>query len=166
VSILVTAAPDRSAQHNGRAASNGSADPGSPAAALSPFQRTYAGTNGALADIRTDVARWFTDRGFSADATDRAVLAVSELSSNAIEAGPDHPLDVRLTALAGLRPRAVITVTNITLGDVPPPSERWASADPLAPRGRGLAIVDALSDQVRVDSSVPGRITVTAYLSD
>lgn len=152
-------ASDRSAQHNGNAASNGSADP-------APLLATYPGNNGVLADIRADVARWFTGRGFSADATDRAILLVSELCSNAIEAGPGHPLDLRLTPLAGPRRRAVVSVTNTTLGTVPPPGDRWAPADPLAPRGRGLAIVDALSDQVRVDASAPGRVTVTAHVSD
>lgn len=152
-------ASDRSAQHNGNAASNGGAD-------LSSLQVTYPGTNGVLADIRADVAHWFAHRGFSADAVARAILTVSELCSNAIEAGPDHPVDVRLTPLAGPRPRAVIAVSNTTLGGLPPPSERWAPTDPLAPRGRGLAIVDALSDQVQVDSSVPGRVTVLAHISD
>lgn len=147
------------AQHNGHGAPNGSAD-------LSPRLFTYRGNHGVLADVRADVARWFTDHGFSADTTDRAMLLVSELCSNAVEAGPDHPIDVRLTRLAGSTLRAVIAVTNTTLGNVPPPSERWTPADPLAPRGRGLAIVDALSDQVRVDSSVPGRITVVADISN
>jgi len=165
-------ASDRSAQHNGRAASNGNAAAGVGADAngvadIPPLLATYAGTNGLLADIRADVARWFTGRGFSADATDRAILLTSELCSNAIEAGPGHPLDLRITPVAGARRRAVIAVTNTTtLGNVPPPSERWAPSDPLAPRGRGLAIVDALSDQVLVDTSVPGRVTVVAHISD
>ena len=171
-------ASDRSAQHNGSEAShrsadpaNGSADPANgsadPANGSNSSQvLTYPGTNGVLAAVRADVARWFADRGFSADTVERAVLVVSELCSNAVEAGPGHPIDVRLTPTAGPpRPRAVIAVTNTTLGDIPPPREQWAPADPLAPRGRGLAIVDALADQVRVDSSVAGRITVVAHIS-
>lgn len=161
---------DPSARHEGSAVSNGCSDDGVGAepddgAELAPRLFTYPGSNGALAGIRADVTRWFTDRGFSADATERAVLLVSELSSNAVEAGPGHPIDVRLTPMGGPGLRAAIAVTNTTLGDVPPPSERWAPADPLAPRGRGLAIVDALADHVRVDSTVPGRVTVVAHIS-
>ncbi|MEZ5410093.1 MAG: ATP-binding protein [Acidimicrobiales bacterium] len=161
--MLVTA-PDRSPD-NGQAASNGGASP-VPGADPTDFHGTYAGVDGALAEIRADVSRWFAERGFSAAAIDRAALTVSELSSNAIEAGPGHPLDVRLTFHAGPPSRAAITVTNVTLGGTPPPRDRWAPTDPLAPRGRGLAIVDALSDEVQVDSTVPGRVTVTAHLSD
>lgn len=158
-------ASDRSAQHNGSAASDGTAG-SNGSADSSPQLHIYPGDDSVLADIRADVARWFADHGFSADATDRAVLLVSELCSNAVEAGPDHPIDVRLTALPGPGRRAVVAVSNTTLGNVPPPAERWVPADPLAPRGRGLAIVDALSDQVQVDTSVAGRITVLAHISD
>lgn len=163
-------ASDRSAQHNGSAGSNGSGDAAAApdaggGADPSSQLRIYPGNDSVLADIRADVARWFAHHGFSADATDRAVLLVSELCSNAVEAGPDHPVEVRLTA-EGPGRRAVVAVSNTTLGNVPPPSERWAPADPLAPRGRGLAIVDALSDKVTVDSSVPDRITVAAHISD
>lgn len=157
-------ASDRSAEHNGSAASNGNADVASGADA--PLLLTYPGDNEVLAEIRADVARWFTQRGFSADTVERAVLLVSELCSNAVEAGPDHPIDVRLTLVTGPRPAALIAVSNTTLGTIPPPSDRWGPADPLAPRGRGLAIVDALSDDVRVDTSVPNRITVAAHISD
>lgn len=165
-------ASDRSAQHNGSAGSddtagsdstagsNGSADVDQP-----PQLCVYPGNDSVLADIRADVARWFADHAFSVDAIDRAVLLVSELCSNAVEAGPDHPIEVRL-AVEGPGRRAVVAVSNTTLGNVPPPSERWALTDPLAPRGRGLAIVDALSDKVTVDTSVPGRITVVAHISD
>ncbi len=158
-------ASDRSAQHNGSAASNGDAEfEGRPAD--HSHHASYPGDHRALAPIRADVGRWFSERGFSADGIERAVLLVSELCSNAVEAGPDHPVDVRLILAAGPRLQATITVANTTLGDAPPPIDRWIAADPLAPRGRGLAIVNALSDQVQVDTSVPGRITVVAHLSD
>lgn len=157
-------ASDRSAQHNGSAGSHGGAELNGRAADHS-HRASYPGDHLSLADIRADVARWFSERGFSADTADRAVLLVSELCSNAVEAGPDHPIDVHLTAADSNRAGAVITVSNTTLGNVPPPTDRWIPADPLAPRGRGLAIVDALSDQVQVDTSVPDRITVVAHIS-
>ncbi len=167
-------ASDRSAQHNGSAGhngaggSNGTAGGGTPPGGAGPIPHllTYPGHNRALATIRADVARWFTGHGFSPDTTDRAVLLASELCSNAVEAGPDRPLDLGLALIAGPPLGAVIAVTNTTLGDVPPPSERWVPASPLAPRGRGLAIVDALADHVRVDTSVPGRVTVVAHISN
>lgn len=158
-------ASDRSAQHNGSAASHGGAELDGTATTDNAYRASYPGDHRALAHIRADVARWFSEQGFSAETAERAVLLVSELCSNAVEAGPDHPIDLHLTAADGTGTGAVVSVSNTTLGNVPPPHERWIPSDPLAPRGRGLAIVDALADQVRVDTSVPGRITVVAHIS-
>lgn len=157
-------ASDRSAQHNGSAASRSGAELDGMGADHS-YRASHPGDHRSLAHIRADVARWFSERGFSADTAERAVLLVSELCSNAVEAGPDHPIELHLAAADGTGSGAVVTVSNTTLGNVPPPQDRWIPSDPLAPRGRGLAIVDALSDQVRVDTSVPGRITVVAHIS-
>jgi anti-sigma regulatory factor (Ser/Thr protein kinase) len=124
----------------------------------------YPGFHQTLAAIRADVSAWVTTNGFSTGTVERAELVVSELCSNAMEAGPGHPIDVSLART--VPGSATITVANTTLGTVPPPSGLWGPVSPLAPRGRGLAIVEALADRVLVDRSVPGRVTVVAHISD
>ena len=55
-----------------------------------------------------------------------------------------------------------LSVRNHTAGGAVPSPDKWRPVDDLAIRGRGLAIVDSLSDQVTVE--VDGdEVTVTAW---
>jgi len=74
-------------------------------------------------------------------------LMASELVTNAVEHGSDHPIDVTVCAS---KHRVVLSVTsrgNAT--DVEPGSD-WAVADVTSITGRGLGIVRALADTVDV----------------
>jgi anti-sigma regulatory factor (Ser/Thr protein kinase) len=124
---------------------------------------TYPGISQILGTVRDDVAVWFRTQLFGPDVVERAVLVVSELSSNAVQAAPGHPFEVTLGRIDV--DTVAIGVSNATSGDTPPPQDWAVPLEPLALRGRGLAIVAALSVGVDVDRSRPGRVTVVARMS-
>ena len=91
---------------------------------------------------------------------DRAELVVSELATNAIQASPGTPYGLRVS-LAG-DGAVVVAITNSTQRDGLPPRSDWGPAHPGAQRGRGLLIVDELTDDVEVDQPAAGTLVVTA----
>lgn len=125
---------------------------------------SYAGRSEALGSVRADVSRWCRDQGFSPELVDQAVLVTSELASNAVEAAPDEPFTVTLRRRAGRA--AAIRVVNRAVRSTPPPRHAWHPPDPLAPRGRGLAIVAAVSREVAVEYPSAGEVAIVACLAD
>lgn len=125
---------------------------------------TYPGQSEALASVRGDVARWCEDQSLGAEVTDHAVLVVSELASNAVEAAPGHPFAVTLRRLSGTS--ATIRVANRADRSTPPPRSDWRPPDPLAPRGRGLSIVAAVCQQVDVEYPADGEVAIVASLGE
>jgi Histidine kinase-like ATPase domain len=103
----------------------------------------------ALADLRASVASWL----------DPDRLSESELGANAIEAsraGEQVHVEVGLDARA-----VVVEVRNRSRRQTPVPLP--VMADPLAPRGRGLAIVASLADELslrEVDGCTVARATL------
>jgi hypothetical protein len=61
---------------------------------------------------------------------------------------------------------ASIRVVNRALRSKPPPRHEWRPADPLASRGRGLAIVAAVSEQVDVEYPADGEVAIVACVVD
>jgi anti-sigma regulatory factor (Ser/Thr protein kinase) len=127
-------------------------------------RETYPGHSRVLTRVRADVASWLESHGFSYQVTERARLLVSELATNAIEAAPDRLFEVAVARSAAHT--AVIAVTNHVTGSGPPPSASWGPPQPLAPKGRGLAIAAALAEEISVDTSSPGFVTIRASIVD
>lgn len=104
------------------------------------------------------VARRFlrSQLGTSCDGNvlDDLQLVVSELVTNAIQYSPNHPIWVSVDR----RPTEVeIAVSGVgsQLGDA-----SWSMSSHTAPHGRGLAIVRAIADDVRVGPGPHGRSVV------
>ena len=102
------------------------------------------------------------ERGVDPDLRERAELVLSELAANAVQASPGNPFGLRLSL--GNDGAVVVTVTSYTSNGSPPPRERWGPMTLRAPSGRGLMIVDELSDQVVIDKPDPRTVVVTATL--
>lgn len=123
------------------------------------MDREYAGHTVTLRSARRDVVDWLAECEADGDTIERASLIVSELASNAIQAAPGVPYQLRLVTA---NPDAVeLSIRNRTGGGVPPPRGKWRPVDELAIRGRGLSIVDALSDELTVEV-VGDEVIVTA----
>lgn len=127
----------------------------------SVLDSTFAGTKRSLATSRHAVADATKSLGLPQDMTELATLVVSELTTNAVEASPDQPYRVRI----GIDDEAVvIKVGNRTPAASFPRAEEWGPESLLAPRGRGLAIVDAVASAVDVVETEPGWTEVTARI--
>lgn len=124
------------------------------------LNREYAGDSSTLRLARRDVVDFLTECGADAQTVERASLIASELASNAIQAGPGHPYELRVRVVD---PNAAsLSIRNHTLRTVPPPQADWRPVDDLAIRGRGLSIVQSLADEMTVE--VDGdEVTVTTW---
>lgn len=109
-----------------------------------PGQTTSIAT--ARAFVRDQIGRAAGDR------TDDIILVVSELVTNAFEYGAGD-IEVRLVS----QPTAIELVVSSESGGLPSPSEL---PDAEALRGRGLPIVESLSDNVAI-SADHDMVTVT-----
>ncbi len=126
-----------------------------------PLAREYEGLDRSLSRARADIAEWLQHRGGNDDTVERAVLIASELATNALHATPGAPFTV---LLASVSPDHVeLTIGNPNVGASIPPRCDWTIDDVLAPQGRGLAIVAALSEDVEVRIA-NDRVLVTARI--
>jgi anti-sigma regulatory factor (Ser/Thr protein kinase) len=117
------------------------------------LQREYDGDLVTLRAARAAVIDWLAGLGADDDTRERAALIVSELSSNAIQAAPGRTYSLQVRLDDGC---ATISVRNSPTGSRPPARESWRPEPAtqlrnLLPRGRGLAIVDSLSEDVTVE---------------
>jgi anti-sigma regulatory factor (Ser/Thr protein kinase) len=124
------------------------------------LNRQYAGEAATLRVARRDVVNWLTECGADSPTIERASLITSELASNAIQAAPGRPYQLRVSAVA---PNAAsLSIRNHATEGRPPPRADWRPVDDLAIRGRGLSIVDSLSDEVTVEAD-GDEVVVTAW---
>ena len=123
------------------------------------LEHDYRGDVATLSVARRDVLAWLSALGADQDTKDRAALIVSELATNALQASPGRTYTVTVARVD--EQHAVISVRNAESATVPPRPENWRPADGSSLRGRGLAIVSALSERVTVDSKA-GEVVVTA----
>lgn len=129
--------------------------------ATSPaMNRDYAGDSSTLRAARRDVVDFLKECGADAQTVERAALIASELASNAIQAGPGHPYELRVRVVDPNS--ASLSIRNRTTRTVPPPQANWRPVDDLAIRGRGLSIVESLADEMKVEVEVD-EVTVTAW---
>lgn len=124
------------------------------------MNREYAGESSSLRTARRDVVDFLLECGADGQTVEKASLIASELASNAIQAAPGVPYHLRIRIVD---PNAAsLSVRNHTSGGAVPTPDRWRPVDAAAISGRGLAIVDSLSDEVTVE--VDGdQVTVTAW---
>lgn len=125
------------------------------------LDRDYDGEAATLRSARQDVLAWLSARGAGDDARQRAALIVSELATNALEASPGRTYRIQVALVDD--DMATISVRNPAANGLPPDRDHWKLAEPSALRGRGLAIVDSLSEEVTIDSD-SGDVIVTARL--
>lgn len=130
------------------------------------LRREYAGDLKTLHAARRDAVEWLQAQGADEVTTDQAALIVSELCSNAIQNSSGLAYDLEIVRLAD--DHATISVRNRPDGTLPPPREDWLPArhlslKELSLRGRGLAIVDSLSEEVAVEH-FDDTVVVTARI--
>lgn len=126
------------------------------------LDREYDGTTGRLRVARSDVTGCLSEHGVQQDLCERAELVLSELAANAVQASPGNPFGLRVTMEKD--GAVVVAVTSHTSNGRPPPREQWGPITLLAPSGRGLMIVDQLSEDVVVDEPDSRTVVVTATL--
>ena len=109
--------------------------------ALIAFDWSTVATVAALPAVRRAVTQWVDPLGLDEDEVGALQVVVSELVANAVEASrPDDLVSVRLIDRIDV---VVVEVANPSGRSKPVPIPPMA--DPLASRGRGLAIVRSLS---------------------
>ncbi len=123
------------------------------------LNRDYAGDAVTLRSARRDVADWLTQHQADNDTLERASLIVSELASNAIQASPGSSYQLCLVSVDN--DFVTLSITNQTGGSIPPDRANRRVADPSALRGRGLSIVDSLSDELTIEAGTVA-VVVTA----
>lgn len=126
------------------------------------LDREYDGTTSTLRAARTDMVACLNRENLNEDLLERAELVLSELASNAVQASPGNPYKLRLALAAD--GSLVMALTSHTRNGGPPPRRPWGPSFVLAPSGRGLMIVDALSDRVNVKRPAEDTVVVTATL--
>lgn len=122
------------------------------------IEYTYDGSTETINQARTDLVDWLLEQGLTQVSAD-AQLVVSELTSNAVEASPGIPYKV---AAWVDNDTVCITVTNRSSAELPERDD-WSPETVLAPQGRGLLIVEALSTSVHIDQTDTDTV-VSAHL--
>ena len=124
------------------------------------LDREYDGTTGTLRMARNDVLSFLRAHVPDEDLRERAQLVVSELATNAIQASPGVAYGLRVSLIGD--GSVVLAVTSSARGDMPPPRDAWGPVHARAPRGRGLVIVNELTDGVDVERPSDDTLVVTA----
>ncbi|MEO8266964.1 MAG: ATP-binding protein [Ilumatobacteraceae bacterium] len=130
------------------------------------FRCDYAGDLRTLQRARRDVVGWLADHAADETTKERAALIVSELASNAVQASPGSSYRIEVSEVDSHL--VSISVRNRPIEQLPPPREKWRpvgnlSLKEMSLRGRGLAIVDSLSEEVTIEY-LDEELTVTAVL--
>ncbi|MFB7500393.1 ATP-binding protein [Streptomyces sp. NPDC056161] len=102
------------------------------------FQAAFLPDPPAVADMRASAARFLVRSGVCEPVADDVVLVVSELVTNAVQYGGDHPVELAIRAVEG-----VLSV-SVTDGNPAPAVLKRAGADD--ENGRGMALVEAFAD--------------------
>jgi anti-sigma regulatory factor (Ser/Thr protein kinase) len=97
--------------------------------------------------LRRSASAWLQPHHLGESDLGAVLVVISELAANAIEASqPDEQVDIHLDCADH---RVLVEVRNRSRRTEPVPIP--AMADPLAPRGRGLAIVSSLTERLTLD---------------
>ena len=112
-----------------------------------------------VAPNRRAIAAAVARTGGQEELVEDVELVASELLTNAVEQSPT--VDVR-AIVRRHGARVSLTVANRRSRSAPPPPDTWPEHDSTGERGRGLAIVAALSERVEVDDA-DGWTTITCW---
>lgn len=110
-----------------------------------------------LVVIRKDFARWLAHHSIHGSPADQLLVILNEVVTNAIEASPENATITTQWALDDVEVRLTVEDDG--------PGFRYHRAEPVGPeavRGRGLTIVEALSDRIQVQND-GNRTTVTTW---
>lgn len=113
------------------------------------FERRVSADLVQLSATRRDLAGWLAGHGLAAPVVDDLVLATSEAVANAAEHGsglsPEGAVVVRATVERDAHGGRHVAVEVADDG-------QWREATPTTERGRGLRIIDALVDELLVET--------------
>ena len=121
------------------------------------MRRTIHCDSRAPATARQQVSEFLKRSGISHDVVNDVVLAVSELVTNAVEAGATS-IELRLDVTG----RGI----TISVGDDTGGWPTLTSPDPYATRGRGLAIVAKTAAQWDVERSDNGKKVTACFATN
>lgn len=123
------------------------------------MNREYLGETSTLRAVRRDVVGFLTECGADTETLERGSLIASELATNAIQASPGLPFQLSARSLS---PEvALLSFRNRGAASEPPPRGTWPPKHALASHGRGLSIVDSLSEELTVETK-GDEVIVTA----
>lgn len=112
-----------------------------------PFHAVFAPDPASISAARLFVQRPAEE--FAAHRVDDIVLAVSELATNAIEHGSGEPFEVRFVRQDGM---VEVTVLSAVAENSVSPTDAPTMTEEIPRSGRGLGIVEAISDGFGVHS--------------
>lgn len=115
----------------------------------------YESLSDSIAEARDAVLTWLESLAVDESIRERAVLAISELVTNSVQASVE-PFDLTMVQLTGSGVR--FDVTNDAEPSAIPPRSQWRPDEVLSPRGRGLMIAESVSDRMEIIEH-PGRVT-------
>lgn len=114
------------------------------------FSRRPVASLAALATVREEFAEWLRGIGAAEDKVEDLSVVISELGANAVRGTPegcDAP-----TAAAWVDDRVVVLEVGNHVEEIAVPGAAWDLEDPLRTGGRGLLLVSAFVDDVRVEA--------------
>jgi anti-sigma regulatory factor (Ser/Thr protein kinase) len=118
---------------------------------MQSMRQTVAGDPAAASLVRGRLRRWLADAGWPREDADNLVIAVSEAVSNSVEhayRGTRRPGLITVEVGERRDGRVVVTVTD---------RGRWRPVpDDPGHRGRGIAMMRAVTDQVDIDHGADG----------
>lgn len=127
----------------------------------STFHESFESVTSSVRLARRSIAGYLVERGIDASTIERVTLAVSELCTNAVEAAHGESQSFRVEAeVSELGEVRCLVANTASLRDLPAP-DRWGPSDPMAPRGRGLAIVRNVADDLIV-AALDGEVVLEA----
>ena len=114
------------------------------------FSRSFRAAPSELAGLREALREWLVERGAGDDVGRGVVLAVSEAATNAVE----HAYGCDGAGIVTVMARLVGDRLDITVRD----EGRWREGGSDADRGRGLAIMRAIVDEVTIERDDAGTV--------
>ena len=115
------------------------------------FRYTFAATPSALAPLRARLRNWLRDVPLDEDVVQKTVLGVSEAAANSIEHGLRFDVRGIVTVVGVVHDDGVV---ELTVGD----DGAWREPGELESRGYGLRIIDAVMDDVGIDTRPTGTV--------
>jgi anti-sigma regulatory factor (Ser/Thr protein kinase) len=118
-----------------------------------PFRHVLKASPAELAPMRARLRGWARGAGLDDELVETIVLGVSEAAANSIEHGLRYDEQGTVSVLARVLPDGRLEATVVDDGSWREPETRAGAA-----RGRGMRIIDALMDEVGVESRAAGTV--------